>query len=245
MLDIITFTGIDERTPMTALKEIAERYPKVEFGVLIGDRTGGREVPIFPSFDTVNQLKFSGRDMGFRTAIHLCGTFARMALNWTPERNNDLLEIVKGFDRVQVNLHPDSYSTEIKQGELHQATKRLIQFADAIKPDRVILQHRTSWDSVPTRHPRIEYLYDQSEGRGLDGIDAWPQPSPDLPRMGYAGGIGPDTIQRAMDFVKRYPGPRMWLDMEGRIRTSDWHLDLSAVEAVCKVAFRNQEDQQS
>ena len=183
--------------------------------------------------------------MDFRTSVHLCGTFARMALNWTPEKNNVLREIVKGFGRVQVNLHPDSYSTEINRTELRRAARRLTSFADAIEPDRVIIQHRTSWDRVPTLHRRIEYLYDQSEGRGLDGIDAWPQPSPDLPRMGYAGGIGPDTIQRAMDFVNKYPESHMWLDMEGRIRTQDWHLDLSAVEAVCKVAFQNQDDQQS
>ena len=246
MLDIITFTGVDDKTPMDALREIAEEYPRVEFGVLIGDRTGDRQAPIFPPFGTVNKLKSSGREMGFRTAIHLCGTFARMALNRTPDGNDDILEIVKGFDRVQVNLHPDSHSTEIKNTELQTATKRLIQFSDDMEPERLILQHRTSWDNVPTKHGRIEYLYDQSEGRGLDGIDKWPKPFPDLPRMGYAGGIGPYTIGRAMDFVNSYPESHIWLDMEGRIRRpSDGRLDLKAVEAVCKVAFRNQEDHQN
>ena len=174
--------------------------------------------------------------MGFKTSIHLCRAFAREALKG-PVQGNITADIVDGFDRVQLNLHADNFTPKVNHAELISGAKRIAQFADSITPDRMILQHRVAWAHVPILHEKIEYLYDQSQGGGIDGIDGWPRPSPDLPRMGYAGGIGPDTIGRAMDFVRKHPQSHMWLDMEGRIRTTDGYLDLDAVEAVCEAAF--------
>ena len=236
MLEILTFTGVDAKTPMDSLRKIAEKYPRVEFGVLLGDRTGG-EAPIFPPMDTVNELKAKGRQMGFKTSIHLCGIFARETLKSLENASEFLSDLVDGFDRVQVNLHPDSFTPGITPNQLLSGVKRISQFAESITPDRVILQQRASWASVPTIHQKIEYLYDRSEGGGIDGIDDWPRPSPELPRMGYSGGIGPDTIGRAMAFVDKHKDARLWLDMEGRIRTHEGFLDMGAVEAVCEAAF--------
>ena len=85
-------------------------------------------------------------------------------------------------------------------------------------------------------HPRIEYLFDESGGRGKRGD--WPDPWPVLPgmRCGYAGGLGPDNVDEALEFVERHPDARIWLDMESGVRTNDW-MDLEKVEAVCQKAW--------
>ena len=45
------------------------------------------------------------------------------------------------------------------------------------------------------------------------------QACPKETRLGYAGGLGPGSMDRAKAFADRYPGTRMWMDMEGRVRT--------------------------
>ena len=35
-IEIVTFTGVDDRTDLSRLSELAKRYPKLEFGVLAG-----------------------------------------------------------------------------------------------------------------------------------------------------------------------------------------------------------------
>ena len=86
------------------------------------------------------------------------------------------------------------------------------------------------------RHEKVEYLYDRSGGRGLDSFAQWPKPSPCLPRMGYAGGLGPDNIARAVAFADAFPEASLWFDMESRIRKGGL-VDLAAVESVCSQAF--------
>ena len=152
MLEILTFTGVDAKTPMDSLRKIAEKYPRVEFGVLLGDRTGG-EAPIFPPMDTVNELKAKGRQMGFKTSIHLCGIFARETLKSLENGSGFLSDLVDGFDRVQINLHPDSFTPGITRNQLLSGVKRISQFAESITPDRVILQQRAGWARRPN-NPR-------------------------------------------------------------------------------------------
>ena len=85
----------------------------------------------------------------------------------------------------------------------------------------------------------LEYLYDKSGGRGQSSFHQWPEPSGTLERMGYAGGIGPDTIDNALKFVERYPEHRLWIDMENRVRTEDGYLDLDKVRQVCERTWPN------
>ena len=44
MTDMVTFTGVDSATSIDGLAELSRRYPRVEFGVLVGSQLGG----IFP-----------------------------------------------------------------------------------------------------------------------------------------------------------------------------------------------------
>ena len=227
MIDLVTFTGVDSATSMDGLSELSRRYPRVEFGVLVGSQVGG----IFPPPDVVEGLKASGNNEGFRTALHLCGRYARMAVN--PDAADPALwDLCAGFGRVQVNLHGDWFDPRRVQ-----LTREGIEaFVDQVDAERVILQHRTGWETIPSRHEKIEYLFDVSEGGGVVSFAEWPEPDPNFSRMGYSGGLGPDNISRAIAFAEAYPEAAMWFDMESRIRANGL-LDLGTVESVCRQVF--------
>ena len=105
-----------------------------------------------------------------------------------------------------------------------------------MKTRSVILQHRGTWSEIPTDHPRIEYLFDLSEGRGEEGFEHWPDPPEDR-RVGYAGGLGPHNVTKALEFAKGHPKAKIWFDMERNVRDQDYHLDLDMVREVCRLAL--------
>ena len=47
-LSILTFTGVDEKTDLAALRDISRRYPRVEWGVLVGSHTDSNDRGIYP-----------------------------------------------------------------------------------------------------------------------------------------------------------------------------------------------------
>ena len=227
MIELVTFTGVDSATSIDGLAELSRRYPRVEFGVLVGSQLGG----IFPPLDVVESLKARGGDEGFMIALHLCGRYARMAVN--PDgADPGLWALCAGFGRVQVNLHGDWFDPS----RVQLTREGVERFADRVDAERIILQHRGGWETIPSRHEKIEYLFDVSEGGGVESFANWPAPSPRLSRVGYAGGLGPDNIGRAVDFAAAYPEASLWFDMESRIRTNGV-LDLDAVESVCRKVF--------
>ena len=220
MLEILTFTGLDDRTDRGRLSELSSRFPKVEWGILVGSYTALKaDRGIWPSLNTIDELQ----DLGVPTSLHLCGAWARGALNGTQLATAQC----GGSARVQINLHGDERSDE-RIGVFPEAVE---EFLVPYKGN-VILQHQEGWDTVPVRHERVEYLFDRSEGSGQEHFAEWPAPSEHLSRMGYAGGIGAHNIGQAMYFVGAFPSARLWLDMESHIRTGGY-LDLDLVEAVC------------
>ena len=232
MLEIITFTGIDERTDLNEVAEISAQYPETEFAVLVGSQTGG-DNPIFPLWETVR--RFGTLSPGVRTAIHLCGHLARKAAG-EENLSRSLQLICEKFGRIQVNLHGDEWDPN----RVQITNPNIKRFAEQTGAGSIILQHRGLWETVPIKHPRIEYLFDRSEGRGKESFEQWPPP-PEGKRAGYAGGLGPHNIQRALKFLDRYPEARTWLDMERNVRTQDYWLDLRKVREVCQLALEPQQ----
>ena len=65
MLDILTFTGVDSHTSLDELARLAARYPKVEFGILVGshtDRQDRRTIPM-PLRPNIQPLSVTAFDM--------------------------------------------------------------------------------------------------------------------------------------------------------------------------------------
>lgn len=220
MIELVTFTGVDETTPGEALLELAAKYPFCEFAVLAGTRTG--TLPRFPPIETIEQWRLAAQRARVHSAIHLCGRYARAICEGLV---SEAAELAAGFGRVQVNLPPDQRQVN---------AKRVEAFGERIGATP-ILQHGGPWYLAPgSGKGRTEYLFDRSGGRGIRAIDEWPSPPhPAGRRVGYAGGISPATIDEALVFASRFPDSRLWLDMESGVRTDD-RFDRAAVETVCR-----------
>ena len=215
-LEIATFTGVDARTSLDEVRAIQERYPKTEFGILVGSKTFASTDNRFPPLPVVDKWRISGIGL----SLHLCGQYSRAVTN----EDYDMLPALRlsaGFERAQVNAveYPDM--------------ERIEKFAEAAPVRSVVLQRRSA--EHPPQHPQIEYLFDKSGGRGTEGFEHWPEPEKEG-RCGYAGGISPDNAGKAMEFIDRHSDRRTWIDMESGVRTDDW-FDLDKVREVCRIVF--------
>ena len=217
MLEIITFTD---------LARIAQRYPRAEFAVLAGSRTGQGD-PAYPPLETLWEVQGALP----RTAVHLCGKYAREAAGEEPE-SGLLPSLCRGFGRVQVNLPAAARHSEQERRRIHSLTG----FAGRTDAETIILQHRGPWRDIPTDDVRFEYLHDRSGGEGREDMESWPEP-PRHRRAGYAGGLGPHNIVRALEFVETHPAAHVWLDMQSGIRDEADRMDPGLVELVCRAAF--------
>ena len=237
MLERLTFTGIDEQTPFGQIAALVDRYPRVEFGVLVGDSTPSEpqvEPTIFPSLPFVYEFAHKAAQGDWNIAIHLCGEWARAAVRQgTTSRYQAALVLCRRFNRVQINLHPDYFTP----GWIEPRAGAVIGFARDVACRTVILQHRGDWCDVPVHHHKVEYLWDRSGGAGRASFEEWPRPIVHpWRRQGYAGGIGPQTIGRTLAFVDEHDSARLWLDMEGRVRR-DGLLDMAIVSRICEAVW--------
>ena len=229
MLTRVTFTGVDSKTSPVGLLELSKKYPFAEFGVLMSSNTG-KLIPIYPPVSFINEFKEFAQRHDIKIALHLCGKYAKTALD--KDHFESIDKLCRGFDRVQLNL---PRKTRFDKGF---EIERFVRMASV---HHVILQHQGTWNTTPLTaiDNKLEYLHDKSGGRGeFTWTRMWPPPHPRLfTRYGYAGGIGPDTIQEVLDnFISRYPKQDMWLDMEGRIRTNGL-FDLNKVRQVLECVW--------
>ena len=81
MIELLTFTRVDEHTSFPKLLDLAHLYPAVEFAVLVGSPTGTGTKPRFPRLAVAHRLRGLGVDHSQNTSIHLCGRFAKEALD--------------------------------------------------------------------------------------------------------------------------------------------------------------------
>jgi hypothetical protein len=209
----ITFTGLDLKTDLVRAIELSDRYP-IEWGILYGGIIGYSLSKRYPGESTINA--FLATDL--RLAVHLCGRFARYALNPFMDDSADIISRLEVWSdarrpfRFQINA--TSYDID-----------GLIRFRQTTGVP-VIMQ--TRGDRFPEPLDGITFLHDESGGRGIESMSRPRQEAATL--VGYAGGIGPHNVRRV---VAGIDACTYYLDMESLVRTDDW-LDLNKCEAVCR-----------
>lgn len=202
--EFVTFTGIDDRTDLTAADELARQYP-IEWGVLFSHSNRDARFPCTQAVAEILEIRGA-------KAAHLCGAVStQFQKGETPARVP-----LSRFDRVQVNGH------RINQALFPSWRARL----------QVDLIVQTRHDHFTGGGNCLE-LYDRSGGEGLLPTKVPAIHSSDT-LVGFAGGIGPDTIDHYLRLIQGEG--RFWLDMEGRIRTEGW-FDLEKVRQVCNRLF--------
>jgi hypothetical protein len=191
----ITVTGLDEHTPLKALLDLAG-LPNVELGFLYTRTPEGRNR--YPERDWL--VRALPRAAG-NAALHVCGGGAKAEL--LAGGMDDLLDKVR---RIQVN-------GILQADEVERICARYPTHA-------IITQHRPGNEGLlAVTAPNHALLVDGSGGQGL-APSGWVRPA--TPKaVGFAGGLGPDSLVAELPRIRAVATGSWWVDMEGRIRTDD------------------------
>lgn len=219
----VTISGADADTPRAAIDALQERYPFVEWAILVSPKRAGG--PRYPAAEDIVRL-LDGRPT-CHAAFHLCGGAARWALGGDGYDGLSGLRIqINGFTQWVDEYGPlTPFGQWITTARAH-GTEVILQ----VQHERALSVARLLADI----HPNVSALWDQSGGRGR--LTHWPDPLPGL-KMGYAGGITPANVKHAIaDVAGRFlVDADTWIDMESGVRTGD-KLDLHKVESVLEQA---------
>jgi hypothetical protein len=211
----LTFTGLDEQTPLAALRELSNRYP-IEWGILLHPARQGSGR--FPPLDVVR----AALDLGLKCSAHLCGGHARDIVHQA-ELPVDIVALLGRFQRLQINTAERGVDPD-----------RIAKFAARFGA-RAILQCRGT-ERFPLCQS-VEWLFDASGGKGRLA-SRLPVPSGVARIVGYSGGLGPDTVASALESITRQHPAKVafWIDMETGVRTEDW-FDVELCKQVCEIVF--------
>lgn len=225
-LTLCTLTGSDDKTDAGRLLELGEEFPFIEWGILYSATQQGKGR--YPSFDWIENLaaRINGSKAYF--ALHVCGRAVFDLIDGT----GHVAPLARAFDRVQVNFCSSNHPLDGIRAMVQRHVGQVI-----------ITQHNDAnshlWADLATE-PNHSVLFDASGGRGIERAD-WPAPLPGV-RCGYAGGLGPDNVERMLPLIQRAAGAaQYWIDLEGKLRDEQDRFDLSRASSVIEVvqAFRS------
>ncbi len=105
-IDKVTITGADDSTDVQWMLSMQERFPFVEWGLLVSKSQMGRYR--FPSLDWL--AKLAPHQDKLATSMHVCGKWVREICNgnWV----NLLIDVglvAGGCQRVQLNFHAHTH----------------------------------------------------------------------------------------------------------------------------------------
>ena len=222
----LTITGADDDTNLEDMMEISWYHRFVEWGILFGkDEKLG--TPRYPSMKWITELLTDVEEEWgeIQIAAHLCHPWPqRLANNQLTWKEIALLD---QFNRIQINK---SYQNTNRDEILNlfrassNTLKPIIFQNNGTLPVELLIGNIIS--------PFV--LFDCSGGKGIE-IRKYPDPIVEGAMCGYAGGIGPDNIEKVIKEInEKYPKLNFWLDMETNVRT-DEKLDFAKVEQVLEI----------
>ncbi len=218
----VTMTGTDDSISPNELFEISEKYPFVEWGILVSRNSQGRNR--FPSLDWMNKLHELNTEK-LSLSCHLCGAYVREALTGSDKFSDEIGNIWKQFQRVQINTHgiPHAWDSSSVRGMQNWKKEIILQFDGVNRP---IL------DFAIAELMNCSTLFDMSHGAGILP-DEWPMPI-DGVKCGYAGGLSPENVVGQIKIIESKVGDcELWIDMETQIRSNNDQLfDLKKVVSV-------------
>lgn len=222
-LKYCSMTGADDAVDIESLSVMAEKYPFVEWAILLLPGSEGKAR--FPKWTWIE--RFSSEYRGRHTAMHLCG----QALLDFIEEKKETLSLMSGFRRIQLNLKFGDVEGKYDPAKLAARVKESPEW-------QFILQYAPDKKGILPLFERINnhaLLFDTSAGRGISP-DFWPPPVAGH-FCGYAGGLTPDNIAGNLERIANVTEAQAtWIDMESGIRTDD-RFDIEKVRAVLKAAL--------
>lgn len=207
-IDLMTFTGADESVTPDQIVRVAEEYPNIntEWALLVSKNNIGKRTR-YPSLPWMENLV---KNTHLRLAGHFQGAWLRDMCEGNFSFANQHPVLWDAFQRIQLNFHGNQ--AVITDNFYKEAWKKQFIFQMDGVNDEVYHSMKGKVDVVP--------LFDTSAGAGIVP-DSWPKcihPT----YNGYAGGLGPDTLQEQLKKIEGVAGDGVvWLDCETRIRSND------------------------
>ena len=217
-LKYVAITGADDGVTVDRLNALAVEFPFVEWALLFMPERMGQNR--FPSAAWLKD--FAANYKGAHKAMHLCGS----AFLGFVENDPAILETMKGFRRIQLNLEFGDVDGRYDPEKLLARIKAHPEFEFVIQ----YTEKRKNLLPALAPIPNHAILFDASAGTGvLPG--SWPAPLSGH-FCGYAGGLKPDNLLENIDKISKAAGDcQTWIDMESGVRTDD-RFDLEKVAQV-------------
>lgn len=219
----ITITGADDGVDPRALAVLSEKYPFVEWGLLLSKKRFGEAR--YPSSRWLLEVP---KVLGFdRLSYHLCGEFSRRVMGGDPTM------VPREIKRIQLNGFSEYRLPCLVAAEMCRELEFILQCntIDAIDNACELRSHYTN----------VVALWDPSCGTGKPFDGFMPTPQINM-RCGYAGGINEGNIEK---FVREnilapmgfepIDSATTWIDLETGARTDD-KFDIAKVERILKLA---------
>lgn len=221
-LKYCSITGADDAVDANELVKLSAEFPFAEWAILLLPARAG--TARFPKVEWIRD--FAAKAEGLNTAMHLCDG----ALLGFVSGDRDVLETMKGFKRIQLNLKFGEVEGKYDPAHLVEQVRKNPQH-------QFILQYAKDKKGLLPLFRDVEnhaVLFDESAGRGISP-DSWDAPL-EGHFCGYAGGLKPDNVVANLDIIKQVAaGHVTWIDMETGVRTDDV-FDLAKVRRVLELA---------
>ena len=216
MLNRVTFTGVDDKTNIEDLVYLTNKYPFVEFGILVsknGSNSG--EINRYPNLTILKRLK--KKDLNL--SCHICGSIARQIV-----QKNDWsgLEKLLGKDIEVFNCF------QLNVSGIHKFSKEITFRED--KEFIIQLKNDLSLYDYYKDLPNVFGFQDNSGGVGKFE-DNWMESDR---YFGYAGGLSVENIEKVIEDLLIINEDNFWIDMETSVRTDDW-FDTKKCEEILKI----------
>ena len=229
MITRVTITGPDNSIRPLDLILLNDKYPFVEWGILVSQKNFGANR--FPTMEWIKSLEIVKKEHPeIKLSCHLCGKYVRDLCSGSDLAIKELGDLWNMFDRVQINFHgiPHKQSADFISLLLEQKNKEFIfQFDDV--NNKII-------ESVSKAGVNCSALFDTSGGAGILPKE-WPEPLENI-KCGYAGGISPENIEDQIRLIESKVGEtEIWIDMESHIRSNnDYQFDLDKVKKCLEIS---------
>lgn len=232
ILDRVTITGADNSIKPTDLIPLTERFPFVEWGILVSKSQEGSYR--FPSLSWIEQLsEVRKQNPKMMLSGHICGRWVRDICDGNWSIAADRPKYMATFQRFQLNFHAQVH--RLRKDKFLEGIKayndmgfQFIFQMDNVNDPLLSEAEALGVNAVP--------LFDLSGGAGILPSH-WPEAMGYY--SGYAGGLSPDNVTEQLEKIKKVANgdQRIWIDTETRVRSEDdSKLDLDKVTRFLEAA---------
>lgn len=223
-LSMVTLTGAGNNIDPNDLLKISKLYPFVEWGILVKseDFTAGNR---FPNAQWVRELLVTVQKK-VNLSLHICPPL----LDNIVYDSNFTWHIPLNYKRIQLNFHGQLVDPQFYPNILNFCQNkhfRTIVQLDDVNNDILTFLLKNGVNATG--------LFDTSHGAGIRPT-TWPQNDFQTDSIGFAGGLGPETIVDDLEAIygvfKTGKQKTFWIDMETNLFNHNGRFDLNICQNV-------------